>query len=149
MMMMDGEMMEMKRLVEMIMRMLDGMMEQMLEMEEAEMAGVLQDERDLDDDVPEAGSYQHTDTELEDESSEMEEMSFEQRRSAGRMSSGRRMIRSGGAPAPRTSMFSEDGSSMMGGSSFVGSSPAAARGPGFGNAFRNRLMRPPAPPRRG
>jgi hypothetical protein len=40
----------------------------MLEMEEAEMAGVLQDERDLDDDVPEAGSYEHTDSELEDES---------------------------------------------------------------------------------
>jgi hypothetical protein len=124
--------------------------EQMLEMEEAEMAGVLQDERDLDDDVPEAGSYQHTDTELEDESSEIEEMSFEQRRSAGRMSSGRRMRRSGGAPAAaRASMFSEDGSSMLGGSSFVGSSPAAARGPGLGNAFRNRLMRPPAPPRGG
>jgi hypothetical protein len=40
----------------------------MLEMEEAEMAGVLQDERDLDDDVPEAGSYEHTDSELEEES---------------------------------------------------------------------------------
>ena len=40
----------------------------MLEMEEAEMAGVLQDERDLDDDVPEAGSYEHTDSELEDSS---------------------------------------------------------------------------------
>ncbi|EOD52184.1 hypothetical protein UCRNP2_990 [Neofusicoccum parvum UCRNP2] len=34
--------------------------------EEAEMAGDLQDERDLDDDVPEAGEYEHTDTELED-----------------------------------------------------------------------------------
>jgi hypothetical protein len=40
----------------------------MLEMEEAEMAGVLQDERDLDDDIPEAGSYEHTDSELEDSS---------------------------------------------------------------------------------
>lgn len=40
----------------------------MLEMEAAEMAGVLQDERDLDDDVPEAGSYEHTDSELEDDS---------------------------------------------------------------------------------
>jgi hypothetical protein len=38
----------------------------MLEHEEAEMAGVLQDERDLDDDVPEAGSYEHTDSELSD-----------------------------------------------------------------------------------
>ncbi|KAF2491747.1 hypothetical protein BU16DRAFT_542843 [Lophium mytilinum] len=122
--------------------------EQMLEMEEADMAGVLQDERDLDDDVPEAGSYQHTDTELEDESSEMEEMSFEGRRSGiNRPQSGRRLGARSGAAA-RTSMFSEDGSSMMGGSSFVGSSPAAARGPGLGNAFRNRLMRPP-PPRGG
>ncbi|OJD31528.1 replicase polyprotein 1a [Diplodia corticola] len=34
--------------------------------EEAEMAGDLQDERDLDDDVPEAGEYEHTDTEIED-----------------------------------------------------------------------------------
>lgn len=34
--------------------------------EEAEMAGDLQDERDLDDDIPEAGEYEHTDTEIED-----------------------------------------------------------------------------------
>ncbi|KAJ8109282.1 hypothetical protein OPT61_g7574 [Boeremia exigua] len=40
----------------------------MLEQEEAEMAGVLQDERDLDDDIPEAGSYEHTDSELEESS---------------------------------------------------------------------------------
>jgi len=40
----------------------------MLEHEEAEMAGVLQDERDLDDDIPEAGSYEHTDSELEESS---------------------------------------------------------------------------------
>lgn len=36
----------------------------MLEMEEAEMSGILQEERDLDDDIPEAGEYEHTDTEL-------------------------------------------------------------------------------------
>jgi hypothetical protein len=41
----------------------------MLDHEEAEMAGVLQDERDLDDDVPEAGSYEHTDSELDDSDS--------------------------------------------------------------------------------
>ncbi|KAH6642629.1 hypothetical protein C7974DRAFT_385825 [Boeremia exigua] len=40
----------------------------MLEQEDAEMAGVLQDERDLDDDIPEAGSYEHTDSELEESS---------------------------------------------------------------------------------
>ncbi len=43
-----------------------------LAMEEAEMVGRLQDERDLDDDVPDAGSYQHTDTDVEDSSSEPE-----------------------------------------------------------------------------
>jgi hypothetical protein len=48
--------------------MLEAEVSHMLEMEEAEMAGVLQDERDLDDDVPEAGDYEHTDSELEDES---------------------------------------------------------------------------------
>jgi hypothetical protein len=48
--------------------MLEAEVSHMLEMEEAEMAGVLQDERDLDDDVPEAGSYEHTDSELEEDS---------------------------------------------------------------------------------
>ncbi|KAJ4344316.1 hypothetical protein N0V95_006148 [Ascochyta clinopodiicola] len=81
----------------------------MLEMEEAEMAGVLQDERDLDDDIPEAGSYEHTDSELEDSSDDdaasrppgmssvrttrsMRRSSGFQsaRRSSGRRSSGRR-----------------------------------------------------------
>jgi hypothetical protein len=52
--------------------MLEAEVSHMLEMEEAEMAGVLQDERDLDDDVPEAGSYEHTDSELEDDSDEDE-----------------------------------------------------------------------------
>ncbi|KAM3423927.1 hypothetical protein BST61_g1321 [Cercospora zeina] len=49
-------------------------------LEEAELTGAAQDEedlglemeRDLDDSVPEAGSYQHTDTELEDSDSESE-----------------------------------------------------------------------------
>ncbi|KAK7538821.1 uncharacterized protein J3D65DRAFT_623241 [Phyllosticta citribraziliensis] len=42
--------------------------QQWVEREEAEMAGDLQDERDLDDEIMEAGSYEHTDTELEEES---------------------------------------------------------------------------------
>ncbi|CAK3861326.1 kinesin K39 [Lecanosticta acicola] len=48
------------------------------EMEEAELTGAARDEedlgleRDLDDSVPEAGSYQHTDTEVEDTDSESE-----------------------------------------------------------------------------
>ncbi|KAK4979877.1 hypothetical protein LTR42_000184 [Elasticomyces elasticus] len=49
-----------------------------VELEEAELMGVAQDEeelgieRDLDDSVPEAGSYQHTDTELEESDSNSE-----------------------------------------------------------------------------
>ncbi|KAK5719016.1 hypothetical protein LTR17_015441 [Elasticomyces elasticus] len=49
-----------------------------VELEEAELMGVAQDEeelgieRDLDDSVPEAGSYQHTDTELEESDSDSE-----------------------------------------------------------------------------
>ncbi|KAI5358072.1 Putative anaphase-promoting complex subunit 15/mnd2 [Septoria linicola] len=54
--------------------------EQYANMEEAELTGAAQDEedlgiemeRDLDDSVPEAGSYQHTDSELEDSDSESE-----------------------------------------------------------------------------
>lgn len=53
---------------------------QFAEMEEAELTGAARDEedlgldfeRDLDDSVPEAGSYQHTDTEAEDSDSESE-----------------------------------------------------------------------------
>lgn len=146
----------------------------MLEQEEAEMAGVLQDERDLDDDIPEAGSYEHTDSELE-ESSEDDAASRpagfssvrttrSMRRSSGlqsaRRSTGRRSAarRSSGLPTagppsaavPRQSVhfgqsigrgidlgaslgngrssFGIDGSSsILEGSSFLRSSPAAQR----------------------
>lgn len=130
--------------------------EQMLEVEEAEMAGVLQDERDLDDDVPEAGSYQHTDTELEDSSSEIEAASSialgsSVRRSArgGRVGGGVVGAAGMGVGMGRgvgvgRSLFSEDGSEL-GESSLLASSPAAGRVPGLGNAFRNRLMGPRAP----
>lgn len=104
--------------------------EHMLELEEAEMTGVLQDERDLsalryehdlDDDVPEAGSYQHTDTELEDESSEVGEVGSA---SVVRMSRGE----------VRRSLLSEPAGDSLGlgssilASSVLGSSPAAQRG---------------------
>lgn len=54
--------------------------EQYAVMEEAELTGAARDEEDLgmepernlDDSIPEAGSYQHTDTEVEDSSSESE-----------------------------------------------------------------------------
>ncbi|KAH9878759.1 hypothetical protein IAQ61_002033 [Plenodomus lingam] len=81
--------------------MMEAEVSHMLEMQEAEMAGVLQDERDLDDDIPEAGSYEHTDSELDDSSDVDRSMalpppmgSVQSRRSvrrvSGRRSSGRR-----------------------------------------------------------
>ncbi|KAF2855304.1 hypothetical protein T440DRAFT_464571 [Plenodomus tracheiphilus IPT5] len=136
--------------------MMEAEVSHMLEMEEAEMAGVLQDERDLDDDVPEAGSYEHTDSELEDSSDVDNSMvlpppmgSVQSRRSArrvsGRRSSGRRSsglpsgFQAGGvaATAGRVSLgvdlgqgrssFGMDGSSsFLDGSSFLRSSPAGA-----------------------
>lgn len=57
------------------------MQERYARLEEAELTGVARDEadlgieRDLDDSVPEAGEYQHTDTELEESTSEEEEVS--------------------------------------------------------------------------
>lgn len=119
----------------------------MLAMEDAELVGRLQDqrdlgmdigeERDLDEDVPEAGSYEHTDTEEEDESTEGEEESEVDVRvqGLGNGRSRRSLGRSDGRG--RRSLASED-SEMLGSSSFVGSSPAMARGPGRGNAFRDR-----------
>lgn len=66
--------------------------EQYAEMEEAELTGAARDEeelgvepeRDLDDSIPEAGSYQHTDTEVEDTDSESELRSSFVARSARR-----------------------------------------------------------------
>lgn len=161
----------------------------MLEQEEAEMAGVLQDERDLDDDIPEAGSYEHTDSELEDSSDDdaasrppgmssvrttrsMRRSSGFQsaRRSTGQRSSGRR---NSGLPSfPSTagarpnvnfshsigrgidlgtslgngrSSFGIDGSSsILEGSSFLRSSPAAQR-----TNLRDQFLRAARGGRRG
>ncbi|KAK7182963.1 hypothetical protein PSPO01_11062 [Paraphaeosphaeria sporulosa] len=165
--------------------MIEGRVGQMLAMEEASMEGSLLEERDLDDDVPEAGEYEHTDSSLLDSSDE-DDGSFVQpgsrrsvrsRRSSGavrstrsRRSSGVRSIRRtsglvqahamgpthmmgqglsmtmepphavGQARAMgqlqareqmRNSRFSvelEGSSSLMEGSSFLVSSPVAARG---------------------
>jgi hypothetical protein len=137
----------------------------MLEHEEAEMAGVLQDERDLDDDVPEAGSYEHTDSELSDSDSDAgasvtadlrlatpatarstrstRRSSRRRRRSSGLPSVPPSTRRSGHVHAPartvgrvldlgpslgsgRSSFGFDASSSLMEGSSFVRSSPAAA-----------------------
>ncbi|KAF2443845.1 hypothetical protein P171DRAFT_45458 [Karstenula rhodostoma CBS 690.94] len=156
--------------------MIEGRVGQMLAMEEASMEGSLLEERDLDDDVPEAGEYEHTDSSLLDSSDE-DDGSFVQpgsrsarsRRSSGavrsarsRRSSGVRSVRRtsglvlahpmgptlmmgqahamGQAQAMgqlqareqmRNSRFSlelEGSSSLMEGSSFLVSSPVAARG---------------------
>ncbi|RAR02716.1 anaphase-promoting subunit 15 mnd2 [Stemphylium lycopersici] len=148
--------------------MMEAEVSHMLEMEEAEMAGVLQDERDLDDDVPEAGSYEHTDSELEDSSDVDNSVlppglaSARSRRSTRRRSSGRRSSgrRSSGLPGGMTlgayptagrvslgvdlgngrSSFGMDGSSsFLEGSSFLRSSPAGAAAANRGT-LRDRFL---------
>lgn len=122
--------------------MVEGQVSQMLAMEEASMSGALQDERDLDDDIPEAGSYEHTDSSQLDSSSEDEatQASFlpPGRNRASRRSSGAARR----SPGPvltqsnnRRSAELEGSSSIIEGSSFLRSSPAAARG-----SLRARFM---------
>ncbi|KAF1938187.1 hypothetical protein EJ02DRAFT_446989 [Clathrospora elynae] len=148
--------------------MLEAEVSHMLEMEEAEMAGVLQDERDLDDDVPEAGSYEHTDSELED-SSDIDNSMLppgmgsvrlrrSARRSSGRRASGRMssglpsgMAVGGLLPAAgrvsfgidlgqgRSSFGMDGSSSILEGSSFLRSSPAGAAAATRGS-LRDRFL---------
>lgn len=117
--------------------------ERYMQMEEAELNGVAQDQADLgmegnlDDSVPEAGSYQHTDTELEDDSSEEEvddsmtgpaprmQVDFLARRSSALSRSGRSR-RGRESEVSRTSFRGLDTSSLLE-SSFVGSSPMLGR----------------------
>jgi len=112
----------------------DLLSQQMIRLEEAELEGRLQDERDLglerdlDEDVPEAGSYEHTDTEEELESSDNEMP----RTASRRPDYPQRFIGS------RTSIGSEV---ELESSSFINDSPVLARGPGRGNAWRNRIAR--------
>lgn len=112
--------------------------ERILDLEEAEMSGVglamgsADEDRDLDDDVPEAGSYQHTDTEVEDDSSD-EEVSEVNASNLGRART------APGNWRARESIMSET-SEQLNSSSFLGSSPAVRRGPSSGNALRDRLM---------
>ena len=92
-------------------------------LQEAELTGVAQDEldlgieRDLDDSVPEAGSYQHTDSELEDSDSEEEQSHMEPQEDEQSEMVGAVIQRS------RSSLLSRDVSSLLD-SSFVTSSPA-------------------------
>lgn len=109
-----------------------------LEMEDAELEGRLQDERDLgmegdlDDDVPDAGSYEHTDTELEDDSSDGDEVELQQPLSQTRSSA-----RSN--DHTRRSLRSED-SEVLASSSFIDTSPAVLRrGARVNNANLNSM----------
>lgn len=129
--------------------MLEDHVSHMLAREEASMAGTLQEERDLDDDIPEAGEYEHTDSSLIDSSDEDDtQASFaapppiqrrRESRREGRRSSGMAARRSSGPvlvqQSNRRSVELEGSSSIMEGSSFLRSSPAAARG-----SLRARFM---------
>jgi len=119
--------------------------EHMLEMEEAELLGAAQEERDLDEDVPEGGSYQHTDTEVEDSSdveqeAEQEDASmlgFRERNLRGLERVMQSMQSVGRGRESLESMVGSEGES-----SWLGSSPALRRAPPppGTNAFRDRLM---------
>ena len=109
---------------------------------DAELDGRLQDQRDLglggdlDRDVPEAGSYEHTDTELEDDSSDEDGVELRHHQSVSRspMSRRRNTRRS-----PR-----DDASEMLATTSFNNSSPAILRhGARANNATPNILTRRP------
>jgi hypothetical protein len=101
-------------------------------LQEAELTGVAQDEfdlgieRDLDDSVPEAGSYQHTDSELED-SDEDDDEDDEQEEEQSRLEQQEDESEMVGAvmQRSRSSLLSRDVSSLLD-SSFVTSSPAPA-----------------------
>lgn len=97
-------------------------------LQEAELTGVAQDqldlgvERDLDDSVPEAGSYQHTDSELDDSDEDSDEDEDEEEQEQSQLEEQSEMI---GAvmQRSRSSLLSRDVSSLLD-SSFVTSSPA-------------------------
>ncbi|KAK6001561.1 hypothetical protein QM012_002892 [Aureobasidium pullulans] len=100
-------------------------------LQEAELTGVAQDEldlgieRDLDDSVPEAGSYQHTDSELEDSDSDDDEDEEEEEQSQLEPQEGEQSEIMGAVMQhhSRSSLLSRDVSSLLD-SSFITSSPA-------------------------
>ena len=134
-------------------------------MEEAELTGAARDEeelgieheRDLDNSVPEAGSYQHTDTEVEDstseEESELQDSFAAQSARRGQTQIGvvpmigplqgglqeRMRAQAGGEALPRSPGSLNLSSSLLE-NSFVGSSPVVQRGGARnGNARGGRL----------
>lgn len=102
--------------------------ERLARLEEEELTGVAREreelglERDLDDSVPEAGSYEHTDTELEEDTT-LDESSI-MMNSAPRRQSWRPASRE--SAGSRRSLRSQGMSSLLG-SSILGSSPMLAR----------------------
>ncbi|KAI9691350.1 MAG: hypothetical protein M1820_009729 [Bogoriella megaspora] len=114
-----------------------GMVQRDVEMEdvEMEMEGEVEEERDLDDDVPEAGGYEHTDTELEDESEGEEPNSFVHLRAGARGVQWDRQ-------AARSSMLQGGDSSGLE-SSLLASSPMGERGVGRGRRPAPRGRSPP------
>jgi len=124
--------------------------ERFARLEEAELTGIVQDEYelgmnvDLDNSIPEAGSYEHTDTEIEDDSSDEEEGSQLQHSFSAALSGdslrqaqniqrpnifdGSRTRQVGGRTslASRASLSGQDISSLLE-SSFTSSSPAIGR----------------------
>lgn len=127
-----------------------------LDLEEAEMTGAAEEARDLDDDVPEAGSYEHTDSEIEDssEEEEMEERDLDDDVpeapedismveasgiSADLSAHSARSARSAGHRVSGHSFLSDTGSSVPG-SSFLDTSPVAGRGRGAPSAHARRAQ---------
>jgi len=112
------------------------------QLEEAELTGIAQDQYDLgmeanlDDSVPEAGSYEHTDSELEDSSDEDDNeesmlpppvpTQTAQSRVRGLFGSNRSSLRGRESTGSRHSTGSRDASSLLE-SSFVSSSPVLGR----------------------
>jgi hypothetical protein len=98
-------------------------------LQEAELTGVAQDEfdlgieRDLDDSVPEAGSYQHTDSELEDSDEEDDDEEEEEEQSRVEQQEDESEMVGAVMQRSRSSLLSRDVSSLLD-SSFVTSSPA-------------------------
>lgn len=98
-------------------------------LQEAELTGVAQDEfdlgieRDLDDSVPEAGSYQHTDSELEDSDEESDEEEEEEQSGLEQQEDEQSEMVGAVMQRSRSSLLSRDVSSLLD-SSFVTSSPA-------------------------
>lgn len=115
----------------------DMLSQHMMRLEEAELDGTLQDERelgldrDLDDDVPDAGSWEHTDTEEEIDSTDHDIQS-----AARAIRTGSPLFRPSARPSMARRSLGDDPD--LGSSSFVNDSPVVSRAPRRGNAWSQR-----------